>query len=79
MHVNRTYSLKLSTVEELNDKVRPKLRSKFVDRAIQDRLQPEFINWDAISSGRLLSQLTRREDVSDFLKKCIKAELAGIQ
>ena len=40
MHINRTFSLKLTTVENLNDSVRPKLRSKFVDRAIADRLNP---------------------------------------
>lgn len=79
MHVNRTYSLKLATVEELNDKVRPKLRSKFVDRAIQDRLKPEFIAWDSISTARLLSELRHREDVTDFLKRCISAELKVVE
>lgn len=79
MHVNRTYSLKLTTVEDLHDKVRPKLRSKFVDRAIQDRLKPEFINWEAISTARLLSELRHREDVTDFLKRCISAELKVVE
>ena len=79
MHINRTFSLKLSTVEDLNDKVRPKLRSKFVDRAIQDRLKPEFINWEAISTARLLSELRHREDVTDFLKRCISAELKVVE
>jgi len=74
MHVNRTYSLKLSTVEELNDKVRPKLRSKFVDRAIAERLNPQEINHDVLSNRRLMLILMSR-DVSDFAKKIIAQEL----
>lgn len=77
MHVNRTYSLKLNTVEELNDKVRPKLRSKFVDRAIQDRLNPQEINHEVLSDRRLMLILLSR-DVSHFVKKTIALEL-GIE
>jgi len=75
MHINRTFSLKLSTVEELNDKVRPKLRSKFVNRAIQERLQPEFINWHSISTQRIMSELTHREDISEFVRRALDMEL----
>jgi len=75
MHINRTFSLKLSTVEDLNEKVRPKLRSKFVDRAIQDRLLPEKIDWDMISTMRLMSELRHRDDISSFLKRAIEMEL----
>ena len=74
MHVNRTFSLKLSTVEELNDKVRPKLRSEFVDRAIQDRLNPSEINHEVLSDRRLMLILLSR-DVSEFLKRTIALEL----
>ena len=75
MHINRTFSLKLETVEDLNEKVRPKLRSKFVDRAINDRLLPEKIDWDMISTARLMSELRHREDISGFLKRAIEMEL----
>lgn len=74
MHMNRTFSLKLSTVEDLNDKVRPKLRSKFVDRAIQDRLNPQEINHEVLSDRRLMLILLSR-DIGDFLKRAIALEL----
>jgi hypothetical protein len=79
MHLNRTYSLKLSTVEELNDKVRPKLRSKFVDRAINDRLRPQEFDTTVIPTARLLAILHAREEVTDFLKRCILAEIQTLQ
>ncbi|GAH02767.1 unnamed protein product [marine sediment metagenome] len=75
MHINRTFSLKLSTVEDLNEKVRPKLRSKFVDRAIQDRLNPQEIDTTVLGTRRLLAILHAREEVSDFLKRAIQLEL----
>jgi len=75
MHINRTFSLKLSTVEDLNEKVRPKLRSKFVDRAIQDRLNPQEINTTVLGTRRLLAIIHAREEVSDFLQRAILMEL----
>lgn len=77
MHINRTFSLKLSTVESLNDKVRPKLRSKFVDRAIQERLSPQEIDIELLSTRRLMSILLSR-DISEFVKRTLAQEL-GIQ
>ena len=77
MHANRTFSLKISTIQELNDTVRPKLRSKFVDRAINERLNPQEINVNIIGSRRLMAILLERDDITDFLKKCIKTELAS--
>jgi len=75
MHINRTFSLKLSTVETLNEEVRPKLRSKFVDRAILDRLRPQEIDTSIIATRRLLAILHAREEVSDFLCRAIELEL----
>ena len=75
MHINRTFSLKLSTVNELNDKVRPKLRSKFVDRAIRDRLNPQEIDTTVLPTTRILAILHAREEISDFCKRTILAEL----
>jgi len=74
MHINRTFSLKLATVETLNDKVRPKLRSKFVDRAIEDRLNPVEIDVEQLGDRRLMLILLSR-DISIFLKKAIALEL----
>jgi len=75
MHINRTFSLKLSTVEDLNEKVGKKIRSKFVDRAIQDRLNPQEIDTTVLGTRRLLAILHAREEVSDFLKRAIQLEL----
>lgn len=77
MHVNRTFSLKIGTVENLNDKVRPTLRSKFVDRAIQERLSPQEIDIELLSTRRLMSILMSR-DVSEHVKRTLAIEL-GIQ
>lgn len=74
MHVNRTYSLKLATVEELNDKVRPKLRSKFVDRAIQERLRPQEFDTSVLANRRLMGILLCR-DISEPTKRAIALEL----
>ena len=77
MHVNRTFSLKIGTVENLNDKVRPTLRSKFVDRAIQERLSLQEIDIELLSTRRLMSILMSR-DVSEHVKRTLAIEL-GIQ
>lgn len=74
MHVNRTFSLKLSTVEALNEKMRPTLRSKFVDRAIQDRLEPQELNIHEINTRQLMFVLLSR-DVSQFVKRVVAQEL----
>jgi len=73
MHINRTFSLKLTTVEDLNEAVRPKLRSKFVDRAIQDRLKPEKIDVSEINTKKLMLIVLSR-DISPFLKRAIALE-----
>ncbi len=74
MHANRTFSLKVSTIQELNEQVRPKLRSKFVQRAIEERLRPQEIDIDLISTRRLMAILLGR-DVSQFVKRVVAQEL----
>ena len=74
MHINRTFSLKLATVETLNDKVRPKLRSKFVDRAIQDRLNPSDIQVELLGNRRIMLILLSR-DISEPTKRALALEL----
>jgi len=74
MHINRTFSLKLSTVETLNDKVRPKLRSKFVERAIQERLNPVEIDVEMLGDRRLMLILLSR-GISEPTKRALALEL----
>lgn len=74
MHINRTFSLKLATVEALNEEVRPKLRSKFVDRAIQERLNPVPIQVNDLNTRKLMSILLSR-DISIPTKRAIALEL----
>ena len=74
MHINRTFSLKLSTVENLNESVRPKLRSKFVDRAIADRLNPVEIDVEQLGNRRLMLILLSR-DISEPTKRALALEL----
>lgn len=74
MHANRTYSLQISTIQELNDKVRPTLRSKFVERAIKERLNPQELNHDVLSDRRLMLILLSRT-ISEPTKRAIALEL----
>jgi hypothetical protein len=74
MHANRTFSLQVNTIQELNDKVRPTLRSKFVERAIKERLNPQEIDHSLLSTRRLMFLLLSR-DVSEFVKRTIAQEL----
>ena len=79
MHVNRTFSLKLSTVNNLNDTIQAKNRSKFVDRAISERLDPTGFDADGISSRRLLAILHARDEISDFCKRVMHTEINDLQ
>ena len=74
MHINRTFSLKLATVERLNERVRPKLRSKFVDRAIQDRLNPSDIQGELLGDRRIMLLLLSR-DIGEPTKRALALEL----
>ena len=74
MRVNRTYSLELSTIEELNRNVRPTLRSKFVNRAIKERLKPDEIDTTMLGNRRLMSILLNR-DISEPTKRAIALEM----
>ena len=74
MHANRTFSLQVSTIQELNQKVRPNLRSKFVDRAIRDRLDPHEIDFEMLGSRRLMLIILSR-DISEPTKRAIALEL----
>ena len=75
MRVNRTYSLDYDTIRDLNDKISAKHRSKFVDKAIKQKLDGSVIDWEEISSWNLMRKLARREDISEFLRKALQVEL----
>ena len=74
MHANRTFSLDICTIQMLNDKVRASMRSKFVDRAIQDRLNPVEIDHEQLGDRRLMLILLGRE-ISEPTKRALALEL----
>ena len=74
MHANRTFSLDICTIQMLNEAVRPNLRSKFVDRAIQDRLKPQEIDVELLATNRLILILLSR-DISEPTKRALALEL----
>lgn len=74
MHANRTFSLDICTIQMLNDKVRASMRSKFVDRAIQDRLNPVEIDFEQLGDRRLMLILLSRE-ISEPTKRALALEL----
>ena len=74
MHANRTFSLDITTIQMLNDRVRASMRSKFVDRAIQDRLNPVEIDVEQLGDRRLMLILLSR-DISEFAKRTLALEL----
>lgn len=74
MHANRTFSLDICTIQMLNDRVRQSMRSKFVDRAIQDRLNPVEIDVEQLGNRRLMLILLSR-DISEPTKRALALEL----
>lgn len=74
MHANRTFSLDICTIQMLNDRVRASMRSKFVDRAIQDRLNPVEIDVEQLGNRRLMLILLSRE-ISEPTKRALALEL----
>ena len=74
MHANRTFSLDICTIEMLNDRVRASMRSKFVDRAIQDRLNPVEIDVEQLGDRRLMLILLSRT-ISEPTKRALALEL----
>ena len=74
MHANRTFSLDITTIQMLNERVRASMRSKFVDRAIQDRLNPVEIDVEQLGDRRLMLILLSRE-ISEPTKRALALEL----
>lgn len=77
MNMNRLFSFPTYLIDELNARIPRGFRSKFVAEALKDKLYPEdeaFRVRDA-TTKELLHAVVHRDDVSDFLKRCIKSEL----
>ena len=74
MHANRTFSLDICTIQMLNNKIRQSMRSKFVDRAIQERLNPVEIDVEQLGNRRLMLILLSR-DISEPTKRALALEL----
>lgn len=74
MHANRTFSLDICTIHMLNNRVRASMRSKFVDRAIQERLNPVEIDVEQLGNRRLMLILLSR-DISEPTKRALALEL----
>lgn len=80
MNMNRLFSFPRHLIDELNSRVARGHRSKYVSEALEDKLFPktEYTLVKDASGKQLLHALVYRDDVSDFLKRCIKSEL-GIE
>lgn len=65
MRVNRTYSIDFQTIADLNNTISAKHRSKFVDKAIKNRLKG-MANYDLeeINILELLNHLMFREELA---------------
>lgn len=76
MRVNRTYSLDYQTVLDLNSQISAKHRSRFVDKAINHRLNGcDNTRLSDISTRRMLAGLASRDDISQELLALINLEL----
>ena len=64
MRVNRTYSIDYDTIKDLNSTISAKHRSKFVDKAIKNRLEgKKTLEIDEIDTIDLLRELAYRGEL----------------
>lgn len=79
MKINRLFTFDVHLINELNNKIPRGKRSAYVNEALEYKLLPDkpSLLRDA-TSGRILAELRKRDDVSDFLKKAIELELKHI-
>ena len=78
MKMNRLFTFDVSVINDLNDEIRSGFRSQFVNEAVKNKLYGTSDSVGDRSGRQLLAASLHRDDVSDFLKRCIKAEL-GIE
>ena len=69
MRVNRTYSIPHETIIDLNNTISAKFRSKFVSKAIRNRLDGMMAyDVDDFSTLDLIIELIYRKDIPDWFK-----------
>ena len=67
MRVNRTYSIPHATIIELNNTISAKHRSKFVSKAIKNRLDGnKNLDFDDFPSLDLIIELKYRKDIPEW-------------
>ena len=73
MRVNRTYSIDYDTIKELNSTISAKHRSKFVDKAIKNRLEgKKTLEIDEIDTIDLLRELAYRGELGRDRRQLIQ-------
>ena len=78
MKINRLFTFDVSLINDLNEEISKGFRSKFVNSALADKLYNNSNSPKDATGRQLLVAAIHRNDVSDFLKRCIKSEL-GIE
>ena len=80
MRVNRTFSIPLETIKELNNTVYAKYRSKFVSKAIKNRLDAqESFRLADVDTRRLMAALQSRDDCPKHIRIILYDQLQGEQ
>jgi len=75
MKINRLFTFDVRLIEDLNAEIPKGARSKFVNAALSEKLYNNANTVRDASGRQLINAAMYREDISDFLKRCIKNEL----
>lgn len=78
MKMNRLFSFDTQVIQDLNAEIARGFRSSFVNEALKEKLYGEGAQIKDATGRQLIAAALHRNDVSDFLKRCIKSEL-GIE
>ena len=78
MKINRLFTFDVQLIHDLNSEISKGFRSKFVNSAVSDKLYGNSKVVKDSTGKQLVAAAMHRDDISDFLKRCIKAEL-GVQ
>ena len=78
MKMNRLFSFDTQVIADLNAEIPRGHRSNYVNTAVKEKLYGTSDSVADRSGRQLLAAAMHRDDVSDFLKRCIKSEL-GIE
>lgn len=75
MKMNRLFTFDVNVINDLNSEIPKGFRSRFVNNAVSEKLYGVSHSVKNATGRQLLNAALHRDDVSDFLKKCIKQEL----